>query len=166
MKYFAYGSNMPIKRLQARVPSASFLAVGTVVQHSLRFHKAGSDKSAKCDAFNTGADTDILWGVVFEMPSRQRPALDAAEGLGFGYDAKQVEVITTSGESHNALTYYAIKLDSTLQPFDWYLNHVLTGAREAKLPEDYIAMIKSVSCIVDRDSNRSHQEYAIHSQEH
>lgn len=166
MKYFAYGSNMSIKRLQKRVPDASFLTTGTVVQHSLRFHKAGTDNSAKCDAFHTGAVTDLLWGVVFKMPNGQRPALDAAEGLGFGYDAKHVEVIATSGESHNALTYYAIKLDSTLLPFDWYLNHVLIGAREAELPKDYVATIESVSYIVDHDRSRSLLEYSVHSQEH
>lgn len=162
MKYFAYGSNMSMQRLRARVPDARFVAVATLTQHSLRFHMAGSDQSAKCNAFYTSHDTDKLIGVVYEMPTEQRPALDSAEGLGHGYNAKQVNVITADGDHHNALTYFAIRLDSDLRPYDWYLNHVLIGARETKLPKDYIAVIAQTPSISDPDRDRSQKENAIH----
>lgn len=153
---------MSIQRLRARVPGARFVAVATLTQHSLRFHMAGSDQSAKCNAFYTNRDTDKLIGAVYNMPIEQRPALDSAEGLGHGYDAKQVTVITADGAHHNALTYYAIRLDSNLWPYDWYLNHVLIGAREAMLPKDYIAVIAKTPSISDPDRDRSEKEYAIH----
>lgn len=162
MKYFAYGSNMSLQRLQARVPDARFLSIGILAQYRLRFHKAGSDKSAKCDAFYTSRDTDKLFGVVYEMPRVQRPALDFAEGLGHAYDAKQVRVITPDGEHHTALIYIAIGLDSNLLPYDWYLNHVLVGAREVKLPEDYIAEIALIQSTSDPDTVRSEKEFSIH----
>ena len=163
MKYFAYGSNMSLRRLQARVPDACLITSATLARHSLRFHKAGSDSSAKCDAFCTGDTKDNLWGAVFTMPEEQRPVLDAAEGLGFGYDAKQVNVVTVSGVLHNALTYYATNLNDSLQPYDWYLNHVLVGAREANLPAPYIELIEAINSIKDPDDTRSQIEFAIHS---
>ncbi len=153
---------MSIVRLRVRVPNAQFLAVATLAQHSLRFHKAGSDNSGKCDAYITNNDSDVLWGVVFEMPREQRAALDEAEGLGVGYKAKQVDIVSTSGEHHNALTYYAIKINTNLAPYDWYINHVLNGAREINLPKDYIAAIESIDSITDPKKQRSLKEYSIH----
>ncbi|WP_372836144.1 SufD family Fe-S cluster assembly protein, partial [Pontibacterium sp.] len=46
MYYFAYGSNMSLKRLQARVPSAMPLCSATLTRYQLRFHKSGKDLSA------------------------------------------------------------------------------------------------------------------------
>ena len=48
--YFAYGSNMSQRRLQARVPSATFLGIGILLGHALAFHKISKkDGSGKCD---------------------------------------------------------------------------------------------------------------------
>jgi len=41
MKYFAYGSNMSLLRLRARVPSAERIGMFTLVEHALRFHTNG-----------------------------------------------------------------------------------------------------------------------------
>jgi len=39
MKYFSYGSNMSIRRLADRVPSAQLVTVAKLPSHTLRFHK-------------------------------------------------------------------------------------------------------------------------------
>ena len=45
MKYFAYGSNMSLARLQERVPSARKLEIVTLKNHQLRFNMSGTDGS-------------------------------------------------------------------------------------------------------------------------
>ena len=86
MKYFAYGSNMSLARLQQRTPEVRRLSSCVLPGHSLRFHKAGRDGSGKCDAFLTGNPRDRVMGALFELCPEQKPDLDRVEGLGRGYD--------------------------------------------------------------------------------
>jgi hypothetical protein len=80
--YFAYGSNMCTAKLRDRVPSARPLFVAKLQEHILRFQKRSTDGSAKADAEFTGDSNDVVWGVVFEIDSDQKHALDRREGLG------------------------------------------------------------------------------------
>lgn len=163
LTYLAYGSNMSTARLRARVPSAR--AIGTVVlrEYQLRFHKRGTDGSAKCDAFHTGDPEDHLLGVLFTMDDGDKPSLDRAEGLGAGYDIATVEAETPHGEHVAAFTYIATDLDDSLVPFDWYLNHVLRGALDHGLPRQYCDALRTVPTMTDPDTARAEREQAIHS---
>ena len=163
MNYFAYGSNMSLARLQKRVPSAGKIGSCVLRGHVLRFHKQGKDGSGKCDAFETRNIDDYLIGVLFRIDSRQKARLDAIEGLGYGYEEKWVSVRHQSGAQYQAATYYATRIDGALKPYSWYKNHVLVGAREATLPEDYIGGIEAVEHIEDPDSMRDEIERAVHS---
>lgn len=161
-KYFAYGSNMPLARIQQRVPSARLVGVFCIKGYDLRFHMASDDDSAKCDAYHTENTEDCVWGVVFDMLTSQRPALDKAESLNVGYSAKLVDVINVKGGTLEALIYCAIPIDDTVKPYSWYVNHVLMGALENKLPETYIDKIKKVEYVEDNNKERALIEYAIH----
>tara|TARA_R110000737_G_scaffold319206_4_gene330361 strand:- start:130 stop:621 length:492 start_codon:yes stop_codon:yes gene_type:complete len=162
MKYFAYGSNMSLLRLQERVPSAKKLAVVTLKSHQLRFNMRGDDGSGKCDAFQTNNSQDIVVGVLFEINKNEKGTLDRAESLGHGYDEKLVTVENDSGEVFEALIYCALKIDSSLKPYSWYLNHVIIGAKVTALPIDYLAIIEAVECIDDPDKSRDLKERAIY----
>ncbi|WOH36377.1 gamma-glutamylcyclotransferase family protein [Thalassotalea fonticola] len=162
MKYFAYGSNMSLNRLQERVPSARKLEIVTLKNHQLRFHMSSIDGSGKCDSFQTNNHEDIVIGALFEINKNEKWVLDRAESLGFGYEEKLVFVENSSGESFEALTYYAIKIDASLKPYSWYLNHVIIGAKETEVPIDYLAVIESIECIEDPDKNRDAKQRAIY----
>jgi hypothetical protein len=88
--------------------------------------------------------------------------LDEAEGLGYGYDIKHVQVMLPSGITQQAFTYFATDIDETLQPYHWYHYHVITGAREFQLPRDYIDKIQQVETIEDPDKQRHQNELAIY----
>ncbi|MFT5296778.1 MAG: gamma-glutamylcyclotransferase [Colwellia sp.] len=163
MKYFAYGSNMSLVRLQERVPSAQKLEMVTLKNHQLRFNMSGTDGSGKCDSFETNNSEDIVIGALFEINENEKVILDRAESLGFGYNEKFVFVQNYSGEIFEALIYCAIKIDASLKPYSWYLNHVIIGAKETKLPLDYLAAIESVECIEDLNKNREARERAMYS---
>lgn len=161
MLCFCYGSNMSRRRLQARVPSARFVAVAELPGHQLRFHKSAMDGSAKCDAEETGNPRDQVVGVIYEINASEKPDLDRHEALGFGYDEKQVDVLTGKG-GLRAWMYFATRINDSLKPFHWYKEHVLTGARENALPADYIARIEAVASIDDPKARRSERELAIY----
>ena len=164
MKYFAYGSNMSISRIRERVPSAEALGCHALKQHDLRFHKSSIDGSAKCDVFYTGDDKDIVFGALFEISPSEEASLDEAEGLSYGYDKKSVAVLATDGSSLEATTYIAIKIDEHLKPYSWYVKHVLVGASETPLPDEYIqSKISAIESIPDADKERNARELAVHS---
>ncbi|MFQ5769441.1 MAG: gamma-glutamylcyclotransferase [bacterium] len=150
MLYFAYGSNMSIKRLTKdnRIPSAVVKTAGFITGHILKFNKVSTDKSGKGHIEDTGNQDDSVHGVVYEIDEREKGNLHEAEGLGKGYNEKTVTVSTSEGEIR-AVTYYATKIDDSLKPYTWYMNHVITGAKENNLPEDYITKLEQVDAIED-----------------
>ena len=162
MLYFAYGSNMSVRRLRARVPSARVVGVATRHGHRLLFQKCGRDGSAKCDAASRGGGDDRVIGVVYRIDPGHKWQLDENEGLGRGYAEKTVSVCFADGSTADALTYYATHIDPALRPFAWYREHVLRGAREHALPEHYVRAIGLVEAIEDPDAERHAMELAIY----
>lgn len=154
MKYFAYGSNMSLKRLKQRIPSAQRLGLYQLPAHQLKFHKKGQDGSAKCDAQHTGNPDDIVFGALFDIDQNDKPTLDRIEGVGRGYEIKEVIVTNTSGQQTTAYTYIATLITTDLLPFSWYLNHVLIGAKEVSIPPDYLTSIANTPAIDDHNTQR------------
>ena len=159
--YFAYGSNMSFKRLQKRVCSAEPKGRGVLRSHCLAFHKVSKDKSGKCDIVSS-KESDVVWGRVYRIDDKDKECLDRYEGLGYGYAEKNVTVELDSGTTIRAVTYYATVKDPTLQPYTWYITHVLVGAKESCLPPDYIKKIEEVKARKDCDKEREAQELAIY----
>ncbi|NNL06239.1 MAG: gamma-glutamylcyclotransferase, partial [Gammaproteobacteria bacterium] len=85
------------------------------------------------------------------------------EGLGNGYEDRQVSVVVPGGDTIIANTYYATHIDASLKPFHWYKEHVLRGAREHVLPDEYIAAIEAVHAIDDPDMDNHAAELSIYS---
>ncbi|MFT5728399.1 MAG: gamma-glutamylcyclotransferase [Desulforhopalus sp.] len=161
-KYFAYGSNMSKERLQKRVPSAKVIGVFSLSRYELRFHKIGKDGSAKGDAFFTGKVSDVVVGVLYSIDCSEKLWLDEAEGLGNGYEEKEVTLINEKGQATVGLLYYATNINSALRPFSWYVHHILKGAENAKLPKRYVQQISSVQTIEDADRQRDTLERSLY----
>jgi gamma-glutamylcyclotransferase len=163
MLIFSYGSNMCTPRLRARVPSARRVAVARLEGHQLRFHKRGRDGSSKADAYRTDAESDHVWGVVFQIDPSEKPELDRAEGLGHGYLEREVRVATATAGTVTALMYYAAPaaIDARLLPFSWYTHFVISGAREHALPADYVSVLEAVAAVQDPDPERDAANAAI-----
>jgi len=133
MLYFAYGSNMSIKRMQKRVPSAVVRCTGFVTGYVLKFNKISVDGSGKDNIESTGDENDVVYGIVYELDPSEKHLLDKAEGLGKGYDVDTVKVSTEFGEI-SATTYLATNKDNALKPYHWYKAIVVSGAKENNLP--------------------------------
>ena len=154
---------MSSRRLLSRVPSAKIIGTAVLTHHELRFHKiSNKDGSAKCDIFKTGEQSNLVIGVVFDIPELEKPLLDKAEGLGNGYEVKDVAVELHDSIIIDAYTYYATHIDPALRPFHWYKQHVLSGALEHGLPADYVRAIQAIESIDDPDDMRHQNELAIY----
>lgn len=162
MIYFAYGSNMSLPRLAARITGITRLGIGVLPGHDLRFHKPGSrDGSGKCDIFATGEPAHAVLGVVYRLDPGQKPVLDQYEGLGNGYEVKRVD-IHVDGKIMRGFAYAATHKEPGLKPFHWYKEHVLRGARENSLPLEYIQKVEAVESVADADAGRHQRELAIY----
>lgn len=162
MLYFSYGSNMSVRRIGERVPSAEPVAVARLPRHRLMFHKVGKDGSAKCDAAETDDLNACVMGVVFDICEKGKASLDQTEGLGRGYRDKLISVEAAGGQTLKVVTYCATHIDASLKPFHWYKEHVLRGAREHWLPDHYIRAIELVDTIRDPDFLRHTRELEIY----
>jgi AIG2-like family len=157
---FTYGSNMSSKRLVERVPSARAVGVGILKGYKLRWHKISTDGSGKCDAALTGALDAEIYGVLYKIALAEKSKLDKAEGLGKGYEERNV-VIDCKGVPVTAQMYYATKIDPSLKPWSWYKEYVVAGAREHGLPPAYVAMIETTEAVQDPDTERHDKEMAL-----
>lgn len=157
---FAYGSNMSSARLQARLPDARRLGLARLPGYELRFHKRGTDGSAKLDVVPAEAVSAQVLGVLYAVTTADKARLDAIEGSG--YRPEPVHVHTTDDRTIEAFMYRALDIDASLQPYHWYVHHVIVGAREAGLPAAYIAAIEAVGAIDDPDPERAYRETSIH----
>lgn len=150
-------------RLRERVPS-DFVTIAKLTAHQLRFHKLSKkDSSSKGDAFYTGVATDVVWGVVYDIPDSKKAVLDGFEGRGYGYEDAGVMVTLPTGEPLQARTYLADPkfIREGLAPYSWYKAYVLAGAVEHALPLEYVAgAIESVFASEDPDEKRHAEETA------
>jgi hypothetical protein len=160
MLYFAYGSNMLTARLAARVPSARPVGPAWLTGHCLRFHLRGADGSGKCNILPTGNAADIVHGVLFTLNADHLECLHAAEGPAYAF----VELAIDAADGPQSAAVYRGRsawLDDELQPFAWYLDFVVTGARQHSLPRTYVDELARTANISDPDPRRAAGNRAI-----
>jgi gamma-glutamylcyclotransferase len=156
----AYGSNLHPHRIRERVPGAQALGVVSLPGYTLAFHKRSKDSSGKAMLYK--ADDAIAYGVVYAIPSDEKHVLNTAEGLGAGYEEREIKV-ELNGTSVDALIYMASpsSVDHRLQPYHWYKKLVLAGAAYHRFPASYMVGIGAVASIQDLDKKRSDLNEAL-----
>lgn len=155
---FAYGSNMASSRLQGRCKNSdlSTFEVARLPGYTLTFDKISRDGSGKATIAPDPEKQGEVWGVVFMVSQLDKQALDNAEGLGAGYHLQSLQMVTQSGRAIEAQAYIADddRRDPLLKPYDWYIGCVVKGAVEHGLPDEYVAKLRAVPCMVDLDEAR------------
>lgn len=164
MLIFAYGSNMNLNRLTQRVPSAVKLCNAFVPGYKLVCNKVSKkDGSAKANIIKTDNLAELVWGVLFNIKSNEKPLLDKAEGLGMGYNEDTLTFFDEPNNSYAAHVYIADSktIDDNLIPYDWYKEFIVSGAILNELPAEYIAKLQSITFVRDHDEKRRTENYAI-----
>lgn len=152
---------MSAPRLSKRIKPIRHIANGYLDGYQLTFDKLSKDESGKCDCKRSKEPGHRVWGVLFAIDAGSLPALDKYEDAGRTYERQEVQVMTDQGFVA-AYTYFATKTELGLRPYHWYKYHVLYGAREAKLPPEYIAEIEEVEEIQDINAARAEENLALY----
>lgn len=164
MLCFAYGSNMSTQRLAARIP-ARFVTTALLPAYRLAFHQRGGDGSGKCDVV-PASEQAAVYGVIWDVASHHKSALDAYEGLGHAYEEAWLTVTDlTSSRQFEVQTYVGKISTHGVRPYTWYKHHVVAGAQEHGLPPAYIRALERIPALDDPDTARHAREMAIHTPE-
>jgi gamma-glutamylcyclotransferase len=136
MLYFAYASNMNEAQMKERCPGSGFLKTARLDGH--RFVYDGYSVARGGPVANVvPSATEHVLGALYEISETDRLTLDAAEGYPKSYDRKVVKVVDGAGEVHEAWIYFRTGRVPG-KPHPDYEKVVLQGARDRKLPDDYI----------------------------
>ena len=133
-QYFAYGSNMLVQRLQQRVCSAVDQGSASLADYAWCCNKLGMDGTAKANLIDKpGA---CVFGVLYMINPGDWPFLDQIED---GYQRIEVDVCC-AGKIHKAWTYISTLLTEKAAEHT-YLDYILQGAEDHRLPHEYIETV-------------------------
>jgi gamma-glutamylcyclotransferase len=136
MLYFAYASNMNHAQMKERCPGGRFLK--PVVLEGYRLVYDGYSEMRQGPTANiVKSVSEIVRGALFEITEKDRLALDSHEGYPKAYERKVVEVKDAEGNAYAAMAYF--RPGRALgKPHPDYERVILDGAKDCKLPEEYI----------------------------
>lgn len=144
--YFAYGSNMNVARVAARIGETRRALAGVLMDHELRFDKASRIPGiahANVAALSGGR----VEGVLFELrEAAQIERMDPFEGVPRDYRRQRHAIHTAEGDI-DAWVYIAVpeRTQPSLRPAREYLEHLLAG--EPFLTPEYHARLADTEAI-------------------
>ena len=139
--YFAYGSNMDIAAMAARCPRSRPLGQARLMRHRFVIMQAGY-ASVERDPRAT------VHGLLYDLALADVAALDRYEAVGQGLYSKIIQgVIRASGGPVQALVYIG-RGASGGRPLPGYMEGVVSAARQAGLPDGYVAELARTGGLV------------------
>lgn len=173
--YFAYGSNMPEKRIKARCSSAEKISTALLRNYALKLNKKSKDDSYKAN-LSLGNESDVVYGVIYKILKTEEHELDKFEGYrsktGDIYHADDtkyvpiwVKVLKIDDNSSVKVRVYiapALETEPNPAPYDWYLKHIITGAEENAFPDYYVKKLNDIETKKDLNAEREDKEMKIY----
>ncbi|MBF0595019.1 MAG: gamma-glutamylcyclotransferase [Candidatus Omnitrophica bacterium] len=137
MYYFAYGVHMNHRQLFALCPGARFVSEGELSGYMLIFDGYCPDTRGAIVNLERSFD-DAICGGLFEIDDKNLKSLD--ENMGYPrYSERSLMQVRKLGKSETvqAWVYFHEPLVDGM-PSHEYINAMVQGARDCRLPEGYI----------------------------
>lgn len=146
--YIAYGSNLNIKQMANRCPTAKVVGTSMLKDWRLLFRGAHAGAVATVEPFKGGSVPVLVW----ELTSADEAALDRYEGWPFLYRKETVKV-KLGGKNVKAMMYVMNEGRPLGQPSCYYYTTILEGYKDAGFDLDILhqATIDSVEKEVSTD---------------
>jgi gamma-glutamylcyclotransferase len=149
---FAYGSMMALEQMRSRCPNARRLGRARFPENTLCFPRYSVARKGAVAGVRSQKASSV-WGVLWELNADDLFALDRHEGFVPGraaeanaYNRRTVSVLA-EGYADTAIEadlYDAVPQLNPGLPSKGYLEHLVVGATEAKLPSEYIQSLRSL----------------------
>lgn len=132
--YFAYGSNMSRSQMAIRCPRSQPRGVALLRGWRFLINRRGFATIVPDSA-------SFVYGILWDVPADDLRSLDEKEGVKFGTYRRDEVDLDVAGERLAAQTYIA-RDDVSGEPMPGYLERVIEGAREFRLPGAYITELE------------------------
>jgi gamma-glutamylcyclotransferase (GGCT)/AIG2-like uncharacterized protein YtfP len=136
MYYFAYGSNMNLDQMKERC-GENFSVLGTL---KLDKYEIGFDSEGYANI--RPKENAIVYGVLFEVNDYCLKQLDKYEGVPDVYRRQEI-VIEFNDKIIKAITYIESPDEFNNKPRKDYLEKIIKGCEQNKLPREWIEKLKS-----------------------
>ena len=131
--YFAYGSNLCVRQMARRCPSATDPRPATLADHDWLINERGV---ATVEPF----DGSQVHGVLWQLDDHDLATLDSAEGVPVRYRRDRLTVHTDAGPAE-AWVYIDHRVDPG-PPRPGYLQRIIDGALHHGLPHRWIEFLR------------------------
>ncbi len=144
--YFAYGSNLSVRRMEGRTGETHPAKIARLADHRFAFNQRCGDGPVHA---NIVPQPDaVVWGVIYRCSPRALERLDEYEAVAEGqYERLAVTVFLEDGTPVSAMAYIAGTACTSEEgrPTAEYLAQVVNGAREHGLPQGYVRWIEELA---------------------
>lgn len=148
--YFAYGSNLDWDQMRRRCPSAKFVCVALLKDHSLTFPRCSRQRNCGVASVAPKQGREV-WGVVYEILEGDMGRLNCSEGFvpGRGSNAyvPRTRHVFRDGDKDDTIAvtvYVAVPEEQAPLPSAKYRDQIVDGARFWHLPEAYVCGLKEI----------------------
>lgn len=122
--YFAYGSNLNIRQMQARCPNSEPVAPYVLKNFVLRFRGVADIAKMR------GAE---VHGGIWTITEECEEALDRYEGVSGGLYMKRYFTLTVEDGTRYRVLYYTMNSRGIMPPSEYYLQTIIRGYRDFNL---------------------------------
>jgi hypothetical protein len=149
--HFACGATMNSLEMKRFSISPKIITNARLKGHRLSFHGFNPNFGGGLETVLESKEMD-LWGVVYSLSFHEALALDfhhnvRLDGAGT-YFHYPVDVEDLGGGVHTVLLYKLDVLGPEVPPSKRYLDYILDGAKEQKLPSSYINQLEKTLCLL------------------
>ncbi len=138
MKFFLYGDQLNPVQLARRAPEHRFLYLAMLTDHTVKFCRWSTQW--RCGlASIVPSPGEKVWGGVFELTDEDLKIMDQFEDdVPQGtYRHLQVNVVSNAGDKELVTTYAANPIGK-FKPKNHYIDWVMKGLNQWKLPEETV----------------------------
>ena len=156
MVLFAFAGNMDVAEFAKTVPSAKKIGVAKLPGYRFLFNKTAEDQSSKANIALSNDPNDVVWGILIQLNDNEKGNFYNGETWSIDFKLEHVNCIGADEKVHPAEAFVAQPhaLNTHLLPYDWYHQKVITLAKNAGLPAEYIGKISAMPFKVDPDDAR------------
>jgi gamma-glutamylcyclotransferase len=145
--YFAYGFNLNLEKMNQKCTKPCVLAIARLANHKIGFYEHSVVWDGALETVIPDTQSEV-WGVLYQLEPYAWDQLDNCEDVrldGTGeYFHYPVEVLDEQNTIREASMYKKARLGEPKLPSTEYLDVIIRGAKEQRLPEEYIKTLQNI----------------------
>lgn len=138
--YFAYGANMNHKHMKDICSNSRFVKRVFLEDHKIIYDGYADYMKRRARANLVSFEKGVVWGGLYEIDESDLPSLDVSEFYPNSFDKKSIVVKDEDGKTYEVIVYCREKRE-LCAPSTEYRQAIIQGAKDCKLPQEYIRRI-------------------------